>query len=352
MVAFNPFHTHSIAMKKILCALLCFLLATTVLPAKDPVKIIFDTDIGNDVDDTMALAVAHALQGRGELEILAVTTTKDHPCAAPMVSLLNVFYGRPEIPIGVVKDGATRDEGRYNKQVAEKRGEGGRLVYPRNVNPGDPLPEAVTLIRKTLAAQPDGSVVIVQIGFFTNLARLLDTPGDEFSPLTGKELVLKKVRYVSLMAGAFEGGEGRYHQDSAEYNVGCDLPSARKMIADWPTEMIFSGFEIGEEIHYPSASMKNDFEYVPNHPVKDGYAHYRGLDNDQPTFDLNSVLYVARPDRGYYGLSEPGTVSFDEKGVSRFTPNPDGKHRFQKVDAAQKAMVREALVQLTAEPPK
>ncbi len=339
-------------MKKILCTLLCLLFLVPTLTAKEPVRIIFDTDIGNDIDDTMALAVAHALQNRGELEILAVTTTKDNPYAAPMVSLVNVFYGRPDIPIGIVKDGATKDEGRYNKQVTEKRDANGLLVYPRNVHPGDPLPEAVSLIRKTLAAQPDASVVIVQIGFFTNLARLLDTPGDEFSPLSGKELVLKKVKYVSLMAGAFDGGERRYHTDNAEYNIGCDLSSARKMMAQWPTEMIFSGFEVGEEIHYPSASIKNDFEYVANHPVKDGYAHYRGLDNNQPTFDLNSVLYVARPDRGYYALSEPGTVTLDEKGISTFTPNSDGKHRFQKVDASRKTMVREALVQLTSEPPK
>lgn len=328
------------------------LLFAIELTAKEPVKIIFDTDIGNDIDDTMALAVAHALQNRGELEILAVTTTKDHPYAGPMVSLVNTFYGRADIPIGLVKNGVTPEEGRYNKNVAEARDENGQLKFPRKVNPDTPLPEAVALLRKTLASQPDGSVVIVQIGFFTNLARLLDTPGDEFSPLNGKELVMKKVKYVSLMAGAFEGAEKKYHLDTAEYNVGCDLPSARKMIAEWPTEMVFSGFEIGMEIMHPSASMRQDFEYIAHHPVKEGYAFYRGLDKDQPTFDLNSVLYAARPDRGYYSLSEPGTVSFDEKGISSFKADPAGKHRFQIVTPLQKAMVREALVQLTSEPPK
>ena len=34
--------------------------------AATPVKIIFDTDVGNDVDDVLALSVLHALQSRGE----------------------------------------------------------------------------------------------------------------------------------------------------------------------------------------------------------------------------------------------------------------------------------------------
>ena len=38
----------------------------------------FDTDLGNDVDDAMALAVIHALESRGECELLCVTLTKDN----------------------------------------------------------------------------------------------------------------------------------------------------------------------------------------------------------------------------------------------------------------------------------
>ena len=44
-----------------------------------PTPLIFDTDIGNDVDDVLALGMIHALQSRGECELLAVTITKDHP---------------------------------------------------------------------------------------------------------------------------------------------------------------------------------------------------------------------------------------------------------------------------------
>ncbi|MFN7723115.1 MAG: nucleoside hydrolase, partial [Pirellulaceae bacterium] len=69
--------------------------------AGEPVSIIFDTDIGNDVDDALAMGVLHALESRRECKLIGVTITKDHPLAARFVQAVNQFYGRPDIPIGV-----------------------------------------------------------------------------------------------------------------------------------------------------------------------------------------------------------------------------------------------------------
>ena len=86
-----------------------FLLAMeTPAMAVDPVRLIFDTDIGNDVDDVLALGVIHALQSRGQCQLLAVTITKDQPLAAEFVDAVNTFYGRGDIPIGMVRDGVTQ----------------------------------------------------------------------------------------------------------------------------------------------------------------------------------------------------------------------------------------------------
>src|SRR5262245_12598046 len=71
--------------------------ATDTLPQR-PIPLVFDTDIGNDVDDVLALGVIHALMNRGECELLAVTVTKDHPLSAPFVDAVNTFYGRGDIP--------------------------------------------------------------------------------------------------------------------------------------------------------------------------------------------------------------------------------------------------------------
>ncbi|MAP72962.1 MAG: hypothetical protein CMJ55_01705, partial [Planctomycetaceae bacterium] len=47
------------AMKHI-CILLLLLAFPLSLTAKEPVKLIFDTDMGNDIDDAMALAMIHS----------------------------------------------------------------------------------------------------------------------------------------------------------------------------------------------------------------------------------------------------------------------------------------------------
>ena len=321
---------------------------TVSLYAAEPVRFVFDTDIGNDVDDVMALAVAHALQNRGECEILAVTTTKDNPHVAPVADLFNTFYGRPEIPIAIVRNGATREDGRYNRQILELKDDEGNPRYPltRTREELANLPDVVPFLRQLLANEPDNSVVMIQIGFFTNFARLLDSPADDISPLTGKELIARKVKLLSIMAGSFNSSGHR------EYNVVNDIPSAQRLAAEWPTEAVFSGFEIGETIQHPPASMKEDYRYVKYHPLQDAYHFYRGLDNWQPTYDLTSVLYAVRPDRGYFTLSPPGTVSFLDDGQTQFTPSADGKHRYMTVTPEQVAKVREAFVLLCSEPPQ
>ena len=317
--------------------------------AAEPVRFVFDTDLGNDVDDSMALAVIHALQNRNECELLAITTTKDSPYVVPMIDVLNTFYGRPEIPVAVVKNGMTKEDGKYNRQVLDLKGNDGKPRYSRKRTPEDSakLPDAVPFLRKLLVAEPDHSVVLVQVGFFTNFARLLDTSADDISPLTGKELIAKKVKLLSLMAGAFDEPPG-----FKEYNVKIDIPSAKKMVTEWPTEMVFSGHEIGRLIQHPGASMKEDYGYVQYHPLKDAYHFYRGLDNSQPTYDLTSVLYAVRPNRGYFDLSPPGTVTVLDDGQTTFKPDENGKHRYMIVSPVQIAMVREAFVQLCSEPPK
>ena len=311
------------------------------------IPIIFDTDIGNDVDDALAMGVIHALQNRAECQLLAVTITKDNPFAAPMVSLVNTFYGRPDIPVGMVREGVTPEDGKYLKEVVQTKNEKGDEAFPHAIQPGSVVPDAVGLLRKTLAAEEDGSVVVVQVGFSTNFARLMDTPPDAISPLSGMELIRKKIRLLSIMAGIFDP---KYTH--VEYNINCDLPAAKKLIVEWPTPIVFSGYEIGDMIRYPSVNIKNDYNYVQQHPLKEAYHYYRGLENTQATFDLTSVLYAVRPNHGYFDLSEPGTVVLDEKGHTSFEPDANGKHRYLKVSETQIAQVREALCLLCSEPPR
>ena len=315
--------------------------------ASEPVRLIFDTDIGNDIDDVQAMGVIHSLQSRGACQLLAVTVTKDSELAAPFVDLINTFYRRGEIPIGVVRPGKTPEPGKYLPMAAELKE--GQFRYPHDLERSSDAPEAVALLRKTLAAQPDLSVTIAQVGFSTNLARLLDSKPDSASPLSGVELVQKKVKLLSVMAGAFTPIDGNAHY--CEYNVVNDIENCRKLADQWPTAVIWSGFEIGIALPYPSESILKDYSYVPDHPVSEAYRRYDPPPANRPTWDLTSVLFAVHPDRNYFDLSPKGKVVVEADGFTKFIPAEGGKHQFLKLTDQQRPRTLEALVQLSSQPP-
>ena len=316
-------------------------------PARQPVPLIFDTDIGNDIDDALALGLIHALQSQDECKLLAVTVTKDNRYAGPMVDVLNTFYGRGDIPIGVVRGGFTPDDGNYIRAIATAEDQG-KPRYPHKLLDGRNAPEATGLLRRVLAAQPDSSVVIVQIGFSTNMARLLDSKPDAVSPLDGMVLV-RKVRLLSAMAGKFTPTSGV--ERFQEYNVVTDVKSAQRVFQSWPTPIVFSGYEIGKAILYPARSIEQDYGYVPHHPLAEGYRLFGKMPYDRPTWDLTSVLYAVRPEAGYFGLSSPGRVTVDSDGVTRFQPEPGGLHHYLTVSPAQTARVLDVFLKLCSRPP-
>ncbi len=330
----------------ILCAIwtlaICAVVAEPPNPA--PVKIIFDTDIGNDVDDVLALAVLHALQSRGECELIAVTITKPDEAAGPFVDAMDSFYGRPNIPIGFTHCGLTNQPSKYLGLADAK--DDGHTRYPHHLARSSDAPEATRLLRQILAQQPNQSVVLVQVGYFSNFAALLDTPGDSFSPLTGLELVRQKVKLLSVMAGSFKA-----EKPLSEYNVVQDLPASKRLARDWPTPIVWSGFEIGIAVPYPAISIERDFRFVPHHPVAEAYRLYNPPPHERPCWDLTAALYAARPDRQYFGLSQPGRVTVDETGHTQFVPEANGRDRFLTLSENQIPRVKEALVELTSQPP-
>ena len=298
---------------------------------------IFDTDMGNDVDDALALAILHAFESRGEARLLAVTITKDNRWAAPYIDIVNTFYGRGDIPIGVVRNGKTPEDSKMIQVPAQRRRPDGAPLYPHDLADGSQAPEAVRLLRNVLEAQKDGTVVMIQVGFSTNLARLLDSDG--------RDLVARKVKLLSAMAGQFPTGR-------AEYNVKTDLPAARKLFAEWPTPIVASGFEIGESMLFPAVSIERDFAYAEHHPIADAYRNYMKMPYNRPTWDLTAALYAVRPDRGYFSLSPPGTITVGDDGRTHFTEQPGGKHRYLIVDAPQRARTLEAMIELASQPPR
>ena len=322
--------------------------------ADAPVKIVFDTDIGGDIDDAFALALIHVFADRGACELLGVTRTNSNPAAAKFVAALNAQYGRPNVPVGISEGCRTHDS--YPTNTIEQKKDDGSLAYP--VPKGFAAQDAVKLLRKILANAKDREVVIVQVGSCANLAALLDAPGDEISPATGRELAAQKVRLVSVMGGAFAlDPDAAAYEKHAEWNIVSAVPAAQKFAKEWPTEIVFSGYEVGDRIRMSPVNLKND--YVGRSRIlHDAFGYWtakntkEGFDHRRPTWDLTSVLFVLRPeaDRGYFTLSPPGDVAFDDEGRTIFTPDPNGTRRCFLQTEIERARTAEAFVNLCSQP--
>ncbi len=286
--------------------------------------IIFDTDMGNDVDDALAQVLLHSFALSRDAEITAMLVNKGTRPAPAFVDLINRFCGRDDIEVGWCADGPTPEEGLFLRPVLEQ----GASLLP--YNPDEKVwPDAVSLLRRRLAAIPDQSGVYVSIGFSTILARFLASGPDDVSELNGLELAARKLRFVSLMAGNFDPEVLRNPQpDNVEFNIIQDVPSARQAVRLCPVPMIFSGFEVGMKIRFPHEAVRDAMNWCAFHPLKAAYQLYRGIEHNRPLWDLTSLLYAVFPDQGWFDLSEPGTVTIQESGHPQFAPDEDGLHRY------------------------
>ncbi len=314
--------------------------------------VIFETDMGNDIDDALALDMLYKYMDAGKIELLGIMSNKNSPYSAEFIDVMGTWYGYPDVPVGIVRNGADSSadginpEGETYVQAVCGMADGGVPVFKRSIADYNALPDAHMLYRKLLAAQPDSSVTIVSVGFSTNLARLLDTPADGYSPLTGRELVEAKVRKLSVMACNFENERDLL----SEYNVNRDIASAQKLFAECPAPIVVSPFEVGIGICYPAESIENDFNWGVPHPMVEAYKAYLPMPYDRPTWDLTSVLYAVDP-QNFFGISPLGTVSIADDGLSTFTPDAAGKHRVLNVNDEQRERIKDYFVKLVSQKP-
>ena len=274
-----------------------------------PARVIFDTDVGADVDDAGALAMLHALAAQGEVEVLAMGVVNGHPLAVPFVDALNTWYGRPDLPVGTVRQGAPFASDTFMAPVV--------AAYPHDLTQ-DQAPDVVALYRRVLAAQPDHSVTLVAVGPATNISRLLASPPDDLSPLDGATLVGRKVRLYS--AGG--NGDGHLPHGRPGFNYHMDLASARHELAALPET--FPTVQAGGSGW--SITLGNCLQDLPSdHLLRRAYASYfRGQDDlNRPTWDLLRVLYACRPEaQELFDTSPSGDLTLDDSGQLHWSSQP------------------------------
>lgn len=311
-----------------------------------PINVIFDTDMGNDIDDALALDMLYKYMDSGKMNVLAIMNNKDSQHSTEYIDIMNTWYGYSNIPIGKLEDGVTiNDYVNYAQKVCNLE-ENGQPMFKRTLSRYDDLLDSHILYRKILAEQPDSSVTVISVGFSTNIARLLETSADEYSPLSGKELIAKKVKLLSVMGGCFK------EKPRKEFNIINDVPSAQKLFSEWPTTIVVSPFAVGEKIQFPAKVIENDFNWEPKHLLVKSYINYRPMPYNRATWDLTSVLYVAEPDSTFFGKSAKGNISVTDDGYTVFEASSTGLHTYLSVDSIQASKVKDYFIRLITLKPK
>lgn len=299
--------------------------------------VIFDTDMGPDYDDVGAIALLHALADRGEAHILATIASNKYEGIAAVLNVFNTYFGRPAIPIGVPKGKAVdmRDNQHWTDTILKK--------YPHEVKANADAPDAIDLYRKILAAQPDTSVTLITVGFLTNLANLLTSGPDQYSSMNGRELIRKKVKQLITMGGAFPSGK--------EFNLYNDAKASAIALPNWPTRVIFSGFEIGKEIKTGLPLIHNNT--IQNDPVKDVFALCIPMSpqdaEGRMSWDETAVLTAIRGYNQYFTLKE-GRIIMNGDGSNRWDNN--GKGQFYLVQKESSSVVADVINQLMMHVPE
>ena len=279
-----------------------------------PIPVIFDSDMGPDYDDVGAITLLHAYADSGYIKILATVASTRYEGVAAVFNVLNTYFNRPDLLIGVPKGKALelKDNQHWTDTLL--------LKYPHKIKKNDEALSAIEVYRKTLASQPDGSVTIITVGFLTNLAGLLQSPPDKYSKLTGKDLVTKKVKQLVCMAGSFPAGN--------EFNVRMDAASSKIVFDNWETPILFSGVEIGMKIK-TGLPLVND-RSIENSPVKDVYRISIPLSTQDSagrmSWDQTAVLIAVKGYGPWWNI-QTGKIKVAEDGSNTWE-NGDSLHSY------------------------
>ncbi len=302
--------------KHLVCIVLLFILSYLSYGQKagKPIPIIFDTDMGPDYDDVGAITILHAMADSGQVNILATVASTNYEGVAAVLNIFNTYFKRPNTAIGVPKGNAVKqkDWQHWTDSLLAK--------YPHNLKYNNEVPDAIGVYRKALAGQPDHSVTIVTVGFLTNLAGLLHSTGDQYSSLSGADLVNLKVKQLVCMAGRFPMG--------SEFNVRMDAPASKYVFENWGTPIIFSGFEIGANITTGIPLIHN--VAIKNDPVKDVFSICipKAAEDSagRKSWDETAVLVAIKGYEPWYRLEE-GRIEVATDGSNAWNGRSKGQFR-------------------------
>ena len=255
-----------------------------------PSNIILDTDIGSSTDDLITMHLLYKIQRIGPIKIRGIMVNREGLYPLRLTDIMNTYYGFGDIPVGRVQNGVKNPSAfiDYWKMAAPE-------VYAdepvfRRTRSDEELENSLpaeTLYRKILSQSKDRSIFICSIGFATNLAHLLESGPDEFSPLNGIDLVKRKVTLLCIQGGHLSGTA------EPDYNFMQDPENARKVLMDWPTPVLFSPQESGQQFNYEPKDILADLKAgnMADSPLYHAYSHH-DCESGQRMWDAMTLMPI------------------------------------------------------------
>lgn len=188
-------------------------------------RIIIDTDIGDDIDDAYAIALAVKMQ---KFDILGVTTVyRNSEQRAKIASALLMALGRSDVGVYAGRDYPYKEK--FRIEDFEETLPDGRPVIPHYFEEFGSAPVRSQGAAEFIAEQAEkfpGEIVVVAIGPLTNLAEVCQKYPAAFA----------KLDRIVCMGGAFSG-------EKAEWNIRCD-PEAAAAVLGSGVPISFVGLDV------------------------------------------------------------------------------------------------------------
>jgi len=266
---------------------------TPAVPEKAvPEKVIIDTDIGDDIDD--AFAVALALRSP-ELQILGITTTfGDTETRAKLLDRFLAEAGRPEIPVAAGVP--TPPKGTFTQR---RYAENNRFAKPSH-------PDAVAFLLEQIHRYP-GQITLIAIGPLMNVGAAIDK-----DPATFRKLKRVVIMGGSIKRGYGELGFGPPQSPQPEWNILNDIPSAQKLFAAGVPLYVMPL----DATQLKLDEVKRAFLFSQGTPLTDALTLlYHQWGQETPTlFDPMTIAFLVNPS---LCPVQPMHIRVDDKGFTR-----------------------------------
>ena len=287
----------------------------------EKLELIFDTDVGADCDDMMALSYLVYAKRNLNLDIKAVTHSNSKEACTAAIRLFFENLGEEVPPIGRAVEG-TKGYDNYGGAILERFGKG--RTFPTE-------PDAVSVLRRSLV-EAKNKAVICAVGPFANIAALLESKGDDISPLDGVSLMKEKCEKLVLMAGGFVNGEdGR---PVPEWNVKVHIDASQKMVTLCPVPIVFVPFELGLGMITGKPAMD---KFGEDTPLSLSFIKYGNTQKvgGRHSWDPATAVYAVEGLKDFFCEDLRGTVTVDDEGRTLMSQDPNGLHSVVTLRFAQ-----------------